>query len=121
MRRLAALGFSGLDRGSVYRQLRQLERDGDVVSGWDTSRDGPARRLSTLADLGRAYLDSCAVAMRSQQVLIEQFLSRLPASRRTTPDPESGGPSPARLRGGDMTDSHGQDPPADPWTRLLDG
>ena len=54
IRRMSAFGFETLDRGSVYRTLRQLEKDGLVTSGWDTSKDGPARRLYTLTDAGRA-------------------------------------------------------------------
>jgi PadR family transcriptional regulator PadR len=53
IRRMSAFGFETLDRGSVYRTLRQLEKDGLVTSGWDTSNDGPARRLYTLTDAGR--------------------------------------------------------------------
>ena len=49
---MSAFGFEALDRGSVYRTLRQLEKDGLVISGWDTSKDGPARRLYSLTDAG---------------------------------------------------------------------
>ena len=38
---MTAFGFEALDRGSVYRILRQLEKDGLVSSGWDTSRRAP--------------------------------------------------------------------------------
>ena len=54
IRRMTAFGFEALDRGSVYRILRQLEKDGLVSSGWDTSKEGPARRLYSLTDAGRA-------------------------------------------------------------------
>jgi len=79
IRRLSGFGFEALDRGSVYRTLRQLEKSGLVVSGWDTSKDGPARRLYSLTDAGRDYLNVCAVSMRGYQVMLNQFFSLYPA------------------------------------------
>ncbi|MGD9571646.1 MAG: poly-beta-hydroxybutyrate-responsive repressor [Thermoleophilia bacterium] len=80
IRRLNGFGFEVLDRGSVYRTLRQLEKDGLVVSGWDTSTDGPARRLYSLTDAGRAYLDACAASMRGYQTVLNQFFALYPAA-----------------------------------------
>ncbi len=79
IRRMSAFGFEALDRGSVYRTLRQLEKDGLVVSGWDTSKDGPARRLYTLTDAGRIYLSTCAASLRSYQMMLNQFFSLYPS------------------------------------------
>jgi len=75
IRRMSAFGFETLDRGSVYRTLRQLEKDGLVVSGWDTSKDGPARRLYSLTDAGRVYLGACAASLRGYQMMLNQFFS----------------------------------------------
>lgn len=75
IRRMSAFGFETLDRGSVYRTLRQLEKDGLVTSGWDTSKDGPARRLYTLTDAGRLYLETCAASLRGYQMMLNQFFS----------------------------------------------
>jgi poly-beta-hydroxybutyrate-responsive repressor len=75
IRRMSAFGFETLDRGSVYRTLRQLEKDGLVVSGWDTSKDGPARRLYSLTDAGRVYLNACAASLRGYQMMLSQFFS----------------------------------------------
>jgi poly-beta-hydroxybutyrate-responsive repressor len=75
IRRMSAFGFETLDRGSVYRTLRQLEKDGLVTSGWDTSKDGPARRLYTLTDAGRLYLEACAASLRGYQMMLNQFFS----------------------------------------------
>ena len=47
-----------VDPGAVYRALRQLEAEGAVVSSWDTSGGGPARRNYELTELGRARLAS---------------------------------------------------------------
>jgi len=47
-----------VDPGAIYRSLRQLEAEGAVISAWDTSGGGPARRNYELTDLGRARLAS---------------------------------------------------------------
>lgn len=79
IRRMSAFGFETLDRGSVYRTLRQLEKDGLVESGWDTSKDGPARRLYSLTDAGRAYLNTWAASLRSYQIMLNHFFTLYPS------------------------------------------
>src|SRR6476661_2014350 len=79
IRRMSTFGFETLDRGSVYRTLRQLEKDGLVTSGWDTSKDGPARRLYTLTDAGRLYLSTCAASLRGYQTMLNHFFSLYPS------------------------------------------
>ncbi|MGD9695329.1 MAG: poly-beta-hydroxybutyrate-responsive repressor [Thermoleophilia bacterium] len=78
IRRLSTFGFETLDRGSVYRTLRQLEKNGLVYSGWDTSKEGPARRLYSLTDAGRAYLNVWAASLRGYQSMLDQFFSLYP-------------------------------------------
>lgn len=78
IRRMSNFGFEALDRGSVYRTLRQLERDGLVISGWDTSKDGPARRLYSLTDAGRTYLNMWAGSLRAYQGMLDQFFQLYP-------------------------------------------
>jgi poly-beta-hydroxybutyrate-responsive repressor len=78
IRRMSSFGFEALDRGSVYRILRQLEKDGLVSSGWDTSKDGPARRLYALTDAGRAYLNVWAASLRGYQSMLDQFFTLYP-------------------------------------------
>src|SRR5207237_1481413 len=60
---LRALGLFGVDLTTLYRILRQMERDGLVSSAWDTDRQGPARRVYTLSDAGRLMLESWAAAL----------------------------------------------------------
>ncbi len=50
---LRALGFFGVDLTTLYRTLRQMEREGLVSSTWDTEEKGPARRVYTLTDVGQ--------------------------------------------------------------------
>jgi PadR family transcriptional regulator PadR len=96
IRRMTAFGFEALDRGSVYRVLRQLEKDGLVSSGWDTSKEGPARRLYTLTDAGRDYLNVWAAALRGYQSMLDQFFTLYPPPK---PGPPQGEPSDAQARG----------------------
>src|SRR3712207_8573286 len=58
MERAAAFGFEAMNPGTLYRTLRQMEKEGIVESTWETSRGGPARRMYTITDAGRAYLRS---------------------------------------------------------------
>ena len=53
---LASAGLPAFDSGSIYRTLRQLEKDGLVSSFWDTSASGPARRMYTLTKAGDLFL-----------------------------------------------------------------
>lgn len=103
--RMSAFGFEALDRGSVYRTLRQLEKDGLVVSGWDTSKDGPARRLYTLTEAGRIYLNTWAASLRSYQIMLNQFFSLYPG----TPPP------------GDVPDERRDDPASESATIIEKG
>lgn len=96
--RMSTFGFEALDRASVYRTLRQLEKDGLVSSGWDTSKEGPARRLYTLTDAGRDHLNMWAASMRGYQVMLNTFLTLhsehgaadAPADREGAPSTKGG-------------------------------
>jgi PadR family transcriptional regulator, regulatory protein PadR len=54
MERTAAFGFEAMNPGTLYRTLRQMEKEGVVESKWETSRGGPARRMYTITDAGEA-------------------------------------------------------------------
>lgn len=82
MQRLAVYGFESIDPGSVYRTLRQLERDGLVSSDWDTeSNQGPARRVYSLTDAGAAYLQTWASALRGYQSMLDSFFQSYATQR----------------------------------------
>ena len=91
IRRMAMFGFDALDPGSVYRTLRQLERDGLIQSDWDTSHDGPARRMYWLTDAGRAYLTTWAEALRGYQAMLDHFFKLYPWGGGATPPPADEG------------------------------
>src|SRR5258708_31566459 len=50
MKALSRFGFAMMNPGPLYRMLRQMEKDGLVSSSWDTSGQGPARRLYSLTE-----------------------------------------------------------------------
>ena len=74
MERMAAFGFEAMNPGTLYRTLRQMEKDGLCESRWETSRGGPARRVYTIADAGRRYLDLWAQSLKQYQEAMDAFL-----------------------------------------------
>src|ERR687883_442360 len=73
MERTAAFGFEAMNPGTLYRTLRQMEKEGIVESTWETSRGGPARRMYSITDAGRAYLDFWAKSLEQYQRTMETF------------------------------------------------
>ncbi len=73
--RTAAFGFEAMNPGTLYRTLRQMEKDGVVSSKWETSKGGPARRIYTITDAGEAYLDFWAEALEQYRRNMDTFFS----------------------------------------------
>ncbi len=73
MERMAAFGFEAMNPGTLYRTLRQMEKDGTVKSTWETSRGGPARRMYSITDAGEAYLDFWAKALKQYRRNMDTF------------------------------------------------
>ena len=71
--RAAAFGFEAMNPGTLYRTLRQMEKDGVVKSTWETSKGGPARRMYSITDAGEAYLDFWAKALEQYQRNMNTF------------------------------------------------
>ena len=67
MQQLIQFGYQPTDPGTIYRQLRQLERQGFIRSSWETGEAGPARRTYTLTDAGEAFLQNWAQAIETWQ------------------------------------------------------
>src|SRR3712207_6087299 len=59
MERASAFGFEAMNPGTLYRTLRQMEKEGIVESTWETSRGGPARRMYSITDAGQIGRASC--------------------------------------------------------------
>ncbi len=75
MERAAVFGFEAMNPGTLYRTLRQMEKNGLCESKWETSRGGPARRMYSITDAGEAYLDFWAEALEQYQRNMEAFFS----------------------------------------------
>ena len=73
MERTAAFGFEAMNPGTLYRTLRQMEKEGVVESQWETSKGGPARRMYTITDAGEAYLDFWAEALEQYRRNMDVF------------------------------------------------
>ena len=61
MERLATkFEFEQINAGTLYRTLRQMEKEGLGESEWETSEDGggPARRMYYITEAGEAYLEA---------------------------------------------------------------
>ncbi|MDQ2991576.1 MAG: helix-turn-helix transcriptional regulator [Candidatus Eremiobacteraeota bacterium] len=61
------------DPGSVYRALRQLEREGYISSWWDSKEQGPARRVYTLAEPGTTALGLWSTALEQYRSNLDAF------------------------------------------------
>jgi poly-beta-hydroxybutyrate-responsive repressor len=80
MERASAFGFEAMNPGTLYRTLRQMEKNGIVESSWETSRGGPARRMYAITDAGEAHLDYWAKSLEQYQRTMNDFF-RLYAGR----------------------------------------
>lgn len=72
---LRGIGFVGLEASTLYRTLRQLEKDGLLASSWEPGPTGPARRIYSLTDLGYAWLDNWANALELYRGMIDHFFA----------------------------------------------
>ena len=73
MERASAFGFEAMNPGTLYRTLRQMEKNGVVKSSWETSKGGPARRMYSITDAGEAYLDFWAQALEQDRRNMDAF------------------------------------------------
>jgi PadR family transcriptional regulator len=90
---LRALGVFGITMSTLYRTLRQMEKDGFLESTWEPGPTGPARRVYTITDAGHAWLDSSAAMLDAYRQTIDRFFGLYGAGRGTatkgTPDKEA--------------------------------
>jgi poly-beta-hydroxybutyrate-responsive repressor len=75
--------FEHIIAGTLYRTLRQMEKEGLCESEWETSDGGgPARRMYYITEAGQAYLDAWLRACKEYRRVMDA-LSRAYASRTT--------------------------------------
>jgi PadR family transcriptional regulator PadR len=88
---LRALGVFGITMSTLYRTLRQMEKDGFLESTWEPGPTGPARRVYSITDAGHAWLDSSATLLDTYRQTIDRFLdiygARPGASRDDSGEP----------------------------------
>ena len=70
---LRALGLFGFTMSTLYRTLRQMEKDGFLESTWEPGPTGPARRVYTITDAGRTWLDTSAAMLNAYRDTIDRF------------------------------------------------
>jgi len=74
MEETAAFWREAISPGTVYRALRQMEKNGNIKSTWETNANGPARRMYYITDTGEAYLDLWITSLKQYQSNVEAFL-----------------------------------------------
>src|SRR5712692_3713744 len=79
---LRSLGLAQVEMTTVYRTLRQLEKDGLVRSAWEAQARGPARRVYTLTEAGRAWLDVGAGYLERYRHAIDMFFGTYGATAK---------------------------------------
>jgi poly-beta-hydroxybutyrate-responsive repressor len=80
-----AIGETVIDRGALYRTLRQLEADAYVTSDWDVSGAGPARRLYRLTPAGDEYLQHWTELIDRMAESMDGFVDKVKALEEDAP------------------------------------
>lgn len=68
-----AIAGANIDAGAVYRRLRNLEDQGLVISNWEPSESGPAKRVYELTPAGLQQLQNWAILLRDRGESMLQF------------------------------------------------
>ena len=87
---LRALGLFGITMSTLYRTLRQMERDGFLVSTWEPGPTGPARRVYTITAAGQIVLGSSAAMLDAYRTTIDRFFGLYDAGPGATRRPAEG-------------------------------
>lgn len=69
-----ALTDAEVERGALYRTLRQLEMNGHVVSEWEIEDSGPARRVYRLTADGERHLEEWAQVLQHVAGSMNRFV-----------------------------------------------
>ncbi len=94
---LKSLGFWSVEMSTLYRTLRQLEKEGLLLSTWEPGPTGPARRVYSLTDTGRLWLEHWTSTLGMYRNMIDQFFDLYTGGKSspeqavfTTQPPEEG-------------------------------
>ena len=69
-----ALTDSEIERGVLYRTLRQLDLNGNLKSEWETDKAGPARRVYRLTAEGERHLNEWATVLEHVSKAMAHFV-----------------------------------------------
>jgi PadR family transcriptional regulator PadR len=69
-----ALTDAAIERAALYRTLRNLELNGNVVSEWETDNSGPARRVYKLTRQGEDHLQEWAAVLDHVSTSMKRFV-----------------------------------------------
>ena len=72
--KLEEAGYGGYNSGTLYRTLRQMEKTGLISSMWDTSSDGPARRVYSLTKTGSLFLNNWFTLLDLHKATLKSFM-----------------------------------------------
>ncbi|WP_051273438.1 PadR family transcriptional regulator [Desulfotruncus alcoholivorax] len=64
-----------VEPGTIYRNLRRMEKEGFVLSSWEASESGPARRKYDITEDGIKALREAVLKLEQQKQQIEDFLN----------------------------------------------
>jgi DNA-binding PadR family transcriptional regulator len=75
---LSYFGFSEeeLNVSTLYRTLRNMEKEKLVESFWEEGGQGPKRRVYRISEYGKAELDQRIRIMRMRKARIERLIGR---------------------------------------------
>jgi poly-beta-hydroxybutyrate-responsive repressor len=73
-KKLEEAGYGGFNSGTLYRTLRQMEKTGLISSLWDTSSDGPARRIYSLTKTGSLFLNNWITLLDMHKATLNNFI-----------------------------------------------
>jgi PadR family transcriptional regulator PadR len=77
-----ALTDAAIEKGALYRTLRQLELNGYVRSEWETEKTGPARRVYKLTSEGTHHLAEWAAVLEHLSKSMNRFVRSARGSGR---------------------------------------
>ena len=69
-----ALTDAEIERAALYRTLRQLESNGNVISEWEVEQSGPARRVYKLTAQGEKHLEEWATVLEHVSRSMARFV-----------------------------------------------
>jgi PadR family transcriptional regulator PadR len=71
-----ALTDAEIEVAALYRTLRQLEKNGNVISEWNVDGRGPARRIYKLTSKGERHFEEWIVVMEHLSKSMVRFVRK---------------------------------------------